>query len=137
MSTFHEEATTMDWAPLQVNVKEYDANYYLGLAYVVRYSDAHVRFMAQNGFDFIGRKDFVCMNFHIKPLEVLTFRPYQEAARRDVDTRQQNVPLQWNFKMGQLKVNNTKCSLCMRHGEDETSLALHAGALHTFKQGEP
>ena len=55
-----------------------DSKAYMGPSYVVNSSDEHVRFTTQDGFDFIGRKDFDVMSFRMRPMEALTFKAYQK-----------------------------------------------------------
>ena len=88
--------------------------------------------MTQDGFDFIGRKDYVFMNFHMEPMEALTVRAYQEDSRHAIQPLKQYVPLQWHFKIDNIMIDNERGSLCIRYGQNETAIALYVGALHKF-----
>ena len=46
------------------------------------------------------------------------------------------VLLQWNYEIGHFQLGTTNVTLFARWGPGATSIALHAGALHTFKPGE-
>ena len=77
MSTFHEQTTTLNWAPFRLAAKQYDSTAYMGLSYGVVSSDEYVRFLSQDGFDFTGRKDCIFMSVHIQAMDALTFGAYQ------------------------------------------------------------
>ena len=46
-------------------------------------------FMVQEGFYFVGRKDYVLLNFNIEPLQALAFRAYQEDSRYAIEPLKQ------------------------------------------------
>ena len=91
--------------------------------------------MTQDGCDFIGRKDFVFMNFHIEPMEALTFSSFQEDSLHGSQALKQYVPFQWRYT-DNFMLDSERASLFIRYSQNDTSIALHSGALHRFQSGE-
>ena len=81
MPAVHEEAAALEWSCYYNGGVNATLQSFVGPAYVVLSSDEYVRFMAQEGFDFIGRKGDVLLNIHMEPLQALAFRAYQQDSR--------------------------------------------------------
>ena len=129
MSTVHQEITTLGWAPFRLSDKSYDSKAYAGPLYVVVCSDRIFPLHVTGLFRCRGRNDFVLMDFHIQPTQALTVRAYQEDSRHAVPSFRQYVPLQLHVKIDRFKFDSERTSLCIRYGQDETCIALRAGAL--------
>ena len=120
MSAFHEEIVELDWSCSKRSESTYDPQQFIGLAYVVLFPDEYIRFVMQDGFDFIGRQDYVFMNFHIEPMEALTFKAYPEYSRHASQPLCQRVPLRWHFNIDHFAVGKARASLFSRYGQDAT-----------------
>ena len=81
----------------------------MGPAYAVLSPDEFMRFMTHNGSDFVRRKEDDFMNFHVEPMEALTFKAYQEDSQHASKPLRQHVTLQCHFKIDHFLLDNMLC----------------------------